>query len=103
MWLWTPPPNSQKFNANGCLVDFSIINYSNKNGEPIISKLCDIRQDTDGTYCIAVAVLEPEDTATLFGKFVYQVTIKDTDNNVDIPWQGLIYMVKNINQEFITA
>jgi hypothetical protein len=103
MYLWTPFPNSQKFNAFGCAVDFSIINYSNKNGLPIISKGCEIRQDTDGTYCIAVAILEPQDTVTLFGKYVYQISIKDSENNTDIPWQGIMFIVKNINQRFITG
>ena len=52
-------------------------------------------------YNILFVSLPPDDTVDLFGKFVYQITIKDIDNNVDIPQQGVIYIHNNINKEFV--
>lgn len=61
-----------------------------------------VRMDESETfYNILFVSLQPDDTVDLFGKFVYQITIKDIDNNVDIPQQGVIYIHNNINKEFV--
>lgn len=80
----------------------SIINFVNKNGAPVVSKTMTVRMDESETfYNILFVSLQPDDTVDLFGKFVYQITIKDIDNNVDIPQQGVIYIHNNINKEFV--
>lgn len=99
--LWTPKPNSIPFNANSCTINLSVINYSNKNGIAQISKLCSVRSNEEGIPCIAVVELLPKETLTMFGKYVYQVSIVDIDGNTEIPNQGIMYIVKNINQGFI--
>ena len=48
-------------------------------------------------------ILDPIDTVNLFGKFVYQITIKDADGSVDIPSQGIINIVNNIDKDFTTG
>jgi hypothetical protein len=101
MSLWTPKPNSQPFNANSCKIDFSIINYSNKNGVPVVSKLCTLRDNDDNIPCIAVAELLPLDTVTLYGKYVYQVSFIDVDGNTEVPGQGIVYIQKNISVPFM--
>jgi len=101
MDLMTPPPDPQPFNANSAVVDFSLINYSNKIGVPIISKLADIRENEDGIPSIAVVRLMPMETVTLFGKYVYQISIIDVDGITEIPMQGIMFIVKNINVGFI--
>ena len=103
IYLWTPPPNSEPFNANGCVVNFSIINYSNKIGVPVLSKLCEIENNTDGIPCIAVVELLADETVMLYGKYIYQITIIDPDSKTEIPNQGLMYIAKNINQGFIQS
>ena len=35
------------------------------------------------------------------GKYIYQITIRDISGEVEIPNQGLIHIIKNINQAFI--
>lgn len=68
----------------------------------VVSKTMTVRMDESETfYNILFVSLQPDDTVDLFGKFVYQITIKDIDNNVDIPQQGVIYIHNNINKEFV--
>lgn len=47
--------------------------------------------------------LEPSDTYELYGKFIYQISIRDVDGNVEIPQQGLMYVTNNINKSFING
>jgi hypothetical protein len=101
MNLWTPKPNSYPFNANSCVVNFSVIDYSNKIGEALISKICPIRVNEDNIPCIAVAELMPIETVAMYGKYVYQVSIMDSNGDTEIPNQGIMYVAKNINQAFI--
>lgn len=94
--------NQKPFGLTGCTANFSIINFVNKNGAPVVSKTMTVRMDESETfYNILFVSLQPDDTVDLFGKFVYQITIKDIDNNVDIPQQGVIYIHNNINKEFV--
>ena len=54
-------------------------------------------------YNVLYVELKPSDTLDLFGKYIYQITIKDADNNADIPQQGIIYIHNNINKSFLRA
>lgn len=93
--------NPKPFGLTGCTANFSIINFINKNGTPIISKTMTVTMDElKNFYNVLSVSLKPDDTVDLFGKFVYQITIKDIDNNVDIPQQGVIYIHNNINKDF---
>ncbi|WP_369297178.1 hypothetical protein [uncultured Neglectibacter sp.] len=89
------------FNANGCKVNFAVIDYTNKSGKPLLCKKCKIRLNSDGVPNIAEAYLTPEDTAGLYGKYVYQLQIRDIDDEVEIPGQGLLVISKNIHKGFI--
>ena len=89
------------FNANGCKVNFAIVDYTNKSGKPLLCKKCKIRLNTDGIANIAEAYLTPEDTAGMYGKYVYQLQVRDIDDEVEIPGQGLLVISKNINKGFI--
>ena len=103
MNLWSPPPNSEPFNANGCVVNFSIINYSNKIGVPVLSKSCEILKDENDIPSVAIVELLATETVMLYGKYVYQITIIDPDDRTEIPNQGLMFIAKNINQGFIKS
>lgn len=94
--------NPKPFNLFGAEVNFSIVNFINKNGAPLVSKRMDIGMNEAEThYSVLSVTLEPTDTVDLFGKFVYQITIKDIDGNVDIPHQGIINIHNNIDKAFI--
>lgn len=89
------------YDASGCEIEFSIINYSNKNGEPEVIKKATIKNNLAGAPCIAEVDLLPEDTVHLYGRYIYQLSIRDEIGEVEIPGQGIIMIHRNIHQSFI--
>ncbi len=86
----------------GCDANFSIINYINKNGDPVVSKKMNIEASSDSMFYNSLTVnLDPSDTVNLCGKYIYQIIIKDIDGNVEIPQQGIIYIHNNINKNYL--
>ena len=86
---------------DGATVDFSIVDYTNKNGVTLVSKTLEILQNTDGIYNTLYLDLKPEDTVDLYNKYVYQISVIDKYGNAEIPNQGILFITKNINQNFI--
>lgn len=96
--------NPKPFGMVGCVANFAVIDYVNKTGTPIISKTMEVRLNADDTYYNVLYVeLKPSDTLDLFGKYIYQITIKDVDNSADIPQQGILYIHNNINKQYLRA
>lgn len=96
--------NKQPFDLSSCTANFSLINFVNKNGEPLVSKQMTIRAESDDEGAIQnilTVTLTPSDTVKLAGKYVYQITIKYVSGEVDIPNQGTIHIVNNINKSFV--
>ena len=94
--------NPKPFNLFGSEVSFSIVNFINKNSTPLVSKRMEVGLNDEETHHSVLRVsLLPADTVDLFGKFVYQISIKDIDGNVDIPHQGIINIHNNIDKAFI--
>lgn len=93
----------QPFNADGCTGNFAVVDYSDQTGDPLISKPLDfvVGDDETGVKNIAVVDLEPDDTLGLYGKYIYQITIKDVDGEVEIPNQGFLQITHNINESFL--
>ena len=92
------------FNADGCTGNFSVVDYSDQTGEPLISKpLTSSLGDDDehGVKNIASVDLKPSDTLGLDGKYIYQITIKDIDGEAEIPNQGFLLITHNINESFL--
>lgn len=89
------------FAANGCTGKFALIDYSDKDGEPILIKPIEFASADDGVSNVGIVALEPEDTLNLDGKYVYQLTIRDADGNVDIPNKGIFYISNNIHKSFV--
>lgn len=93
------------FDANGCTLGFAIINYVNKNGVPILVKQTpdiEIKIGESGIPNIAIVNLLPEDTVYFQGRYVYQITVYDSYGETEIPGQGIINIIRNIHQSFIT-
>ena len=87
------------FNLTGCTCNFSVVSFSNKNGAVIISKSMQISGGTGAEYDNILSVaLTSDETISLFGKYIYQITIKDVDGETEIPNQGILYITKNINE-----
>lgn len=97
--------NKRPHDLSSCIANFSIINFVNKKGDPLVSKLMDIGADpsVDGeANNILRVTLVPTDTVNLpAGKYIYQIIIKDISGDVDIPNQGIIHIINNINKAFV--
>ena len=92
------------FSMVGCISSFSIVSFNNKNGSPILRKDMTVLENQDGTALNVLSVeLTPEETYKLSGKYIYQISIKDVSGNIEIPKQGLMYIINNINKGFITS
>lgn len=91
------------FNADGCTGNFSAVDYSDKTGDPLISKplTFSIGDDETGVKNIASVDLLPSDTLGFYGKYIYQITIKDIDGEAEIPNQGFLLISHNINESFL--
>lgn len=93
--------NGRPLSMSGCTGYFSVAEYLNKSS-PLITKTMDIIESkTDATDNILRVELEPSDTVNLAGKFIYQVTIKGSEGDVDIPYQGIMYVTHNIDKPII--
>lgn len=90
------------FSLSGCTANFSIVNYLNRTGAPILSKTMQSVLDADITVDNKLTVtLFPEETVDLFGKYIYQIIIRDIDGETEIPKQGILYITNNINKNYI--
>lgn len=86
------------FNLSGCTANFSLINYVNNNGTPLISKSMSYSGN------VLSVTISPKETVNLNGKYIYQITIKDqVGSSVEIPDQGIAYIANNINKNFIAG
>jgi hypothetical protein len=98
----TPGPLSQPWNAQGCTVELAVTHYGNKHGTPVLHKPGELIQE-GALWSAAVVELEAEETVDWFGKYVYQVMIRDTNNDVEIPGEGFIFVTRNINKQFVSG
>ena len=91
------------FNGEGCTGNFSVVDYSDQTGEPLITKPLKfiVGDNKNGMKNIAVVDLHPNDTLGLNGKYIYQIIIKDINGDVDIPNQGFLLITHNINESFL--
>lgn len=97
--------NKKPADLSPYVADFSVISYVNKFGTPLITKSMNVRQDTDvenGICNILSVVLNPVDTKDLRGKYIYQISVKDVADLVEIPGQGLLHITNNINKKFLS-
>lgn len=94
--------NAKPYSLTGCKCNFSVVSFTNKMGEPIISKeMTAIFNEDQSADNVLTVTLEPEDTVDLFGKYIYQITIRDINGDAEIPKQGILYITNNINKSFI--
>ena len=89
------------FDATGVSADFSICNYSNKVGTPLLSYTPELVEDEGGVDSILSVTIPKEDTATFAGKFIYQITIIDIYGDATIPNQGIMNITRNIHQDYL--
>jgi len=99
--------NRKPHDLSSCTANLAIINFINKKGDPLVTKSMEIGFDptVDGTiYNVLRVTLDPEDTIDLpAGKYIYQISIRSIKGEVDIPKQGIIHIINNINRRFVQS
>ncbi len=99
--------NKRPFDLSDCTAVFSIINFLNKYSTPILSKEMQIVSgDLDNGKKVPnllKVTLLPRETYGLHGKFIYQISVKESATQVDIPNQGIIFITNNIHKSYITG
>lgn len=71
--------DKQQIDVSGMIARFSISNLANEANNPIVSKNCTM-EILDGIQSGNVTVtLDRDDTLSLGGKYIYQVTIKNSE------------------------
>lgn len=94
-------PVGEDFDASKCELGFAIINYANRNGIPaVLKKDIPLEYGESGVKNVVVVNLESDDTKLLYGKYIYQLTIK-YNNETDIPGQGIMNITRNIHTSFL--
>lgn len=94
--------NKRPYSLSGCTANFSIVSFRNRIGTPILTKEMGVAFNTEGTINNVLTVtLSPEETVDLFGKYIYEIQMRDIDGDVEIPKQGILYVTNNINKGFI--
>ena len=92
------------FSMSGCECIFSIVSFTNKTGSAIISKKMEIGYNSQTeTDNVLTVTLDSSDSVDLFGKYIYQITIRDVDGVVEIPKQGILYITNNIDKQFLKS
>ena len=90
------------FGLSGVVGTFAIVSAANKTGAPVISKEMSAEYNTDDTALnVLVVTLLPEETVNLSGKYIYQITLRDVGGQTEIPKQGIMYIINNINKAAI--
>lgn len=100
--LYLDEAKRQPIDLQGGAAQFSLVDFSNRTGAPIVSKEMEIQKNKAQTgHNVVYVSLSPEDTVDLFGKYVYQITLRDAGGNIDIPHQGIVMIHNNIDKAFI--
>lgn len=89
------------YNAQGCTGNFSVVDYSDQEGDPLINKALSFSKGIENVINVASVNLAPRDTLELDGKYIYQIIIKDIYNEAEIPNQGFLLITHNINAAYL--
>lgn len=85
----------------GYTASFSVVPYLNQTGSPIITKTVEIGAAEGGVINNSIYFeLTTADTLDLYGKYVYQLSIKDADGEIEPPQKGLMNIAINIDKDF---
>ena len=89
------------FDADNCTADFSICDYSTRDISS--GSIVSISPSLSGS--LLTVMIPAGDTVNLSGKYIYQITIKDSGGETlefQIPNQGIMYIARNTNPTYIT-
>lgn len=69
--------------------------YKTEEESPTLVYRVQATEDESGKPCMMAFFIPSADTAELYGKFVYQITIRTSNGLIGIPFRGLMYIVRN--------
>lgn len=87
--------SGEPFDLSGGSIIFSANDYINPTETPALKYAATLSSDAYGDKSIAKVTLAPADTKSLRGKYVYQLTMKDSDGNIDTNLAGLMVILEN--------
>ena len=94
-------PDRSPYNAKYCTASFAVCNYSNKVGTPLFTITPTLTSnDTDIIHILHVEI-PSEKTLNLFGKYIYQIVIRDDSGKIEIPNQGIMNITRNISVDAV--
>lgn len=96
-------PSGIAYDIPNGTASLAIVDFVNRDSDPVLSKQSSVTVDSDGKSCKVAFTLDPSDTVSLFGKYLYQVTIKDGNGNASIPYHGIMVIARNIDQLFLSG
>ena len=96
-------PSGIAYDIPNGTASLAIVDFVNRDSEPILSKQSSVTVDDNGKSCKVAFTLDPSDTVSLFGKYLYQVTIKDGNGNASIPYHGSMVISRNIDRLFLSG
>lgn len=86
--------------ATGFTGDFAVCDYRFKDSNYLFHEDLQFVKDDAGITSILRVVINPNNTRDKYGKYVYQITIKDSIGHYCIPNQGILNITKNIDQAY---
>lgn len=97
------PVTGKPVDLEGYTATFSVVNFENKHGKPLIKKEMTVRYGTrpeeKEIQNILYVDLLTHETINLEGKFLYQITVRDDRGHSFIPKQGVMFIINNIDRE----
>ena len=92
-------PEGDAVDVSTMSASFAVIDYTNKFGSPQFTLKASVIEGDDGRPLFRISLLS-ELTLNLFGKFIYQLAVKDYKGHTKHE-QGLILINKNIDTNSI--
>ena len=96
-------PSGIAYDIPNGTASLAIVDFVNRTSSPSLTKQSSVTADANGKSCKVAFTLDPSDTVSLFGKYLYQVTIKDGNGNASIPYHGIMVIARNIDQLFLSG
>ena len=90
-----------EYDLSGGSARFSVVDFANRFSDPVLTKELTISSGSSGVNSEVSVILAPEDTVFLCGKYIYQISIKDSSGHISIPNQGIMYIINNIDKGFV--
>lgn len=86
------------FGLAGVTATFAIVNFRNKTGSTVLEKQMTATYNEDDIMNVLRVTLTPSETVNMSGKYIYQITIRDMNGITEIPKQGILFIINNINK-----